>query len=913
MPEQTTQSTQPTPADGGNKPLLFTDVLAKEYEVLRGVKTPNPSGVKELQREMDKQEAPLSALCISGGGIRSATFALGILQGLAEKGLLGRFDYLSTVSGGGFIGGWLTAWRLRAGGIDKVQPKLSATAEIPKHEHDPVQHLREYNNYLSPKLGFFSSDTWTLVATVARNILLNWLVIVPLLAFALMLPRIILSLATLGEPQWYQTQIQNMKHGLGLVLAITAGVLLAAGIYNALKYLPGVGNKDHSQADFLRFCLGPIVCSCLAFITLEAWVTGGDATKPGLFYTSTLTFPELLEWITGACLIAWVAYFIRFRRKVLDKPRLIPALTATLTITGAGTACGVFFLAHKVLLYLPWPLYVTIVPPLLLLCLALTVTLFVGMTSIILKDEDREWLSRAGAWLLLFVVIWAGSSALVLLAPAWVVHHRLLWQEAFGAAGGLGGIITALGGFVSGKHKEEDSKKDGDAGKSATGNLLMVALQIAAFIFVVVFLTALSLLTNWLLTTIGQVHQDWLEHRKVLENTGVGTALIFAAAFLVFGWIMARFININKFSLHAMYRERLIRAYLGASNPTPDINKFTGFSDNDNLDMSRLATAGKPFHVVNTTLNLVAGKRLAWQQRKAEPFTVSALHCGNSSLGYRSSTQYGGKGGISLGTAVTLSGAAASPNMGYYSSPLVGFIMTLFNARLGAWLGNPGNTGKDTWRHEGPNSAVNSLVREAFGLTNDTSPYVYLSDGGHFENLALYEMVKRGCRLIVVIDGAADGEFAYKDFGNALRKIRIDMKVPIEFSSEHTPEENGLMRPMLEKKKRCSLATIRYKDLDPQRKNGYLLYIKPMMLGTEPPDICSYHALNPAFPHQSTANQWFDEPQTESYRMLAYHTIKEMSDGWNPEQNAGLEGFINHIENHYLKEVRRAAAAGAGR
>ena len=82
----------------------------------------------------------------------------------------------------------------------------------------------------------------------------------------------------------------------------------------------------------------------------------------------------------------------------------------------------------------------------------------------------------------------------------------------------------------------------------------------------------------------------------------------------------------------------------------------------------------------------------------------------------------------------------------------------------------------------------------------------------------------------------------------------------------------------------------------------------------EPPDVCSYHALNPAFPHQSTGDQWFDESQTESYRMLAYHTLKEMCDGWNPEQNAGFEGFINHVENNYLKDIRRAAAAaGAGK
>jgi hypothetical protein len=199
---------------------------------------------------------------------------------------------------------------------------------------------------------------------------------------------------------------------------------------------------------------------------------------------------------------------------------------------------------------------------------------------------------------------------------------------------------------------------------------------------------------------------------------------------------MARYININTFSLHDMYRDRLIRAYLGASNPKREASAFTGFASTDNIPMWRLDPSIKPLHVVNLTLNLVAGNRMAWQQRKAEAFTVTRFHCGARGLGYRPSDGYGGPNGISLGTALTISGAAASPNMGYYSSPLVGFIMTLFNARLGAWLGNPGTPGKSTWQHEGPRSAVASLVKEAFGLTSDRSKYIYLSDGGHFENLA---------------------------------------------------------------------------------------------------------------------------------------------------------------------------------
>src|SRR5580658_3431256 len=110
---------------------------------------------------IDVHDQPRSALCISGGGIRSATFALGAFQALADHGLLDQFDYLSTVSGGGYIGSWLTAWIKRAGGLAAVIPHLRRNGKPPEGI-DPLEHLREYNNYLSPKLGFFSADTWTL-------------------------------------------------------------------------------------------------------------------------------------------------------------------------------------------------------------------------------------------------------------------------------------------------------------------------------------------------------------------------------------------------------------------------------------------------------------------------------------------------------------------------------------------------------------------------------------------------------------------------------------------------------------------------------------------------------------------------------------------------------------------------------
>jgi hypothetical protein len=271
------------------------------------------------------------------------------------------------------------------------------------------------------------------------------------------------------------------------------------------------------------------------------------------------------------------------------------------------------------------------------------------------------------------------------------------------------------------------------------------------------------------------------------------------------GWGLGRLIDTNQFSLHAMYRSRLVRTFLGASRPDMDRapDPFTGFDDRDDLPIAALwpppMSGGPPrdrddtmppLQVVNMTLNLVAGRSLAWQQRKAESMSVSSLHAGGPFLGFRrtratpvvpdGAVAYGGRDGISLGTAISISGAAASPEAGYNSSPSVSFLMALFNARLGWWLGNPGAPGDHTFGRSGPRGGVTPLLSEMFGETTDRSGFVYLSDGGHFENLGLYAMVLRRCRLIVVSDAGCDPHGTFEDLGNAIRKIRIDLGVPID-------------------------------------------------------------------------------------------------------------------------------------
>ena len=250
---------------------------------------------------------------------------------------------------------------------------------------------------------------------------------------------------------------------------------------------------------------------------------------------------------------------------------------------------------------------------------------------------------------------------------------------------------------------------------------------------------------------------------------------------LAVGAGLGRIISINQFSLHGMYRSRLVRTFLGVSRPRTERrpSAFTGFDAGDDMPFEQVREVGRPLHVVNTTLNLVADAKLSVAERKAMSFTMSPLHVGSARLGYRPAAGYADA--ITLGEALTTSGAAVNSNMGPEVSRAMTFLLTVFNARLGVWLGNPGHAGDATWRRAAPAFGVAPLVNELMAQTTDHNPYVLLSDGGHFDNLGLYEMIRRRCRYIVLSDAGCDGTYAFADLANAVRKIRIDFGIDIVF------------------------------------------------------------------------------------------------------------------------------------
>jgi hypothetical protein len=206
-------------------------------------------------------------------------------------------------------------------------------------------------------------------------------------------------------------------------------------------------------------------------------------------------------------------------------------------------------------------------------------------------------------------------------------------------------------------------------------------------------------------------------------------------------------------------------------------------------------------------------------------------------------------------------------------------ILALFNVRLGWWLGNPRRSHRTLfgrlpiYNRDGPALAAAPLIAECFGLTNKRARFVYLSDGGHFENLGLYEMVRRRCRHIIVSDAGCDPENAFADLGNAIRKIRVDLGVDIEMKAmRHLPRDDEYVPGAKRKGFYCGIGTIAY----PNGEDGTLIYIKPGLYGGEPQDVINYACENPAFPHEPTSDQWFSESQFESYRRLGEHVASRV-------------------------------------
>lgn len=332
--------------------------------------------------------------------------------------------------------------------------------------------------------------------------------------------------------------------------------------------------------------------------------------------------------------------------------------------------------------------------------------------------------------------------------------------------------------------------------------------------------------------------------------------------------LLALFTDINRVSMHYFYRDRLSEAFIVRH----DRGRGDQLVSADDLMLSALAYPDRrvPYHLVNTCVNLLGSDDPALRGRKADFFLLSPLYCGSRATGYRRTAEYENDR-MSLATAMAVSGAAASPQHGYGSSTAMAFLMTLLNVRLGIWAENPRNRpsllgGWLTPRRLWPLY----LCRELFNDTDEQRWLVNLSDGGHIENLAVYELLRRRCKVIIASDAEADPKRTFGGLGGVIRKARIDMGIEIKVSVNDLVPDPGSGLSKLHAVK----GEIRYPKGDGTFDVGTLVYIKSSLTGDDPRDLHEYRSSHDTFPHESTADQFFDEAQFESYRELGYRSGK---------------------------------------
>jgi hypothetical protein len=859
--------------DASAKQLLMEELeILKERRAAQGLDAPS----------LDN----LTGLALSGGGIRSATFCLGVLQALAKYDLLKRFDYLSTVSGGGYIGGSLTWWwsdqwrpdgqpaestvahvTERPEGLAEDQADFTARAKpVPPGDVPPrfgvgpkdfpygtesptiwrgqaggtpgarlLTNLRKHGNYLTPGNGI---TVLSGVSVMIRAIVLNLFVWLPVLS-AVMLGLLWALDLTFGTSASNASAVRHT--GAELVAAEAAGGVPA-----------GAEGTDAQAALWLFFV--DAVTTAVAFAIMAAvyfllWKLA--ASRPRLEKIAAwLTRPWgiwllgigfllvlLLKWLPPAPTQYWTSV------RLLLAGAIILATTFALLCIVYSLATWVRLLRHASYrmrrLFEVWA--------------AVYLTLIAGLAIMGALPDVQAWLSvqglSSGA-----EVVSAGTSA----GPP----NPLGVEASKGIVALLAGLLGAGVAFI---------RSGAEVGKTLRGMGFHVPGGVVASIAAALLLYGLVLITHSVATQVS------------ITGQGAVFFVVVAAAVLV-----GLLVNGNHISLGRFYRDRLMEAFMpdyetalaNAIGPAP--------AAADAMQPHRASVAA-PYHIINTNVVLINAKSRRRRIRGGDSFALTRDYCGSSATGWRATKQFMNDG-MTLPTAVAISGAAANPNtgvggVGLTRSRVVSVLMAFLNLRLGYWVPHPVG-GR---QHALPNHFRPGFLALLRGYHEDY-PFQELSDGGHFENLGIYELIRRRVRLILVCDGGQDPGFQFEDLQTALRRIGEDFGTKVRFLPSH-PIEDIIPQPGartyprgLELARRgFAVANLYYPpdfDADGQIRAdaapARLIYLKTTIVDGLPLELLGYKGKNPDFPDQSTGDQFFDEDQFEAYRELGYRIADSM-------------------------------------
>ncbi len=744
-------------------------------------------------------ERPIG-LALSGGGIRSASFALGVVQVLMQRGLLERFHYLSTVSGGGYLGGALTWWRHKSKSLDDFRKRIG---QLGPHE-DWSRFLAMHGNYLAPP----RIRPLALVGVLLRNIVLSLGVYLPMLV-ALLFVAIcfgFLQSAVPLEPgidplATWGWGIQVRFDVIGLIASFVGFAVVSVACGSYATFVASVGRTWG-----LIFGLGAVlVLTALCLASLKA-ASGADAS---------LALPLQGAWSGfGAWALASLWLF--------DQQRRLPR---------TDDAIATFHYRYRVG-------YQQIIGTLLELMFAMWLLASLPLLA--------ELLQRLQAWLHL-------------------QDRKELLTAIVSALGAVGSALGLKGGGV---------KRTSEIGGSAR-------FVIAAMVFLYALLFGCYLGASHLIAFasaalgIKPAATCWLPFLALLVVAGIGF-----------------FTNLNLFGMSRMYRDRLMEAF--APDPaTVDGGNWQRASEANvqNLESVWPATwtpvGGSASPRLYPLINTIAALPDAWadgvKSRGGVNFLLSPNYCGSPVTGYEKTATFA-DGRLSLPTAVAISGAAVEPHSGGEGLPtrdrLVAALMFLFQIRLGVWLRNPNpkaNTAQSVLRRltgQRPNLLYPGIAQGLLGRQLDeTAGFVELADGGHFENLGVYELIARRARLIVACVGSCDPGYTMEDLSVLVERVYVDFGARIVFDVS-TPLAN-IVPGTTGARRGYAIARIHYtRDSgEPDPECGLLLYLQatrlaPAISTQMPFNVDAYAAANRNFPNESTADQFFGETQLEAYRAL---------------------------------------------
>ncbi|WP_425404104.1 hypothetical protein [Hwanghaeella sp.] len=650
------------------------------------------------------------------------------------------------------------------------------------------------------------------------------------------------------------------------------------------------------------FCLG--VCQTLADkrilpnVDVLSTVSGGGYT--GSFLTRRIINPEFdaLKNRNGPDTPA--IHWLRQRARYLD----------------GGSAIGYWRMVAGILsgMLLNWTAPATVI--------ALTALTLHFLSSVWPTLSDYLWYLAAGSALAGFIFYavslrYLGSTqnraaaglwllAALLAGSALLVQAYRVWADPSSFGDWLSTTLTAAAG-LSASLPVLARTFPGFGGKLVRKLAMRAAVVLAAiavpaiaiaFLFILYKLGAYGTDTvvvsnggpHWV-TRLAQIAED---HLPLPSGCPPGYVLLFCI-FVVFMLLAVFTVDINRTGPHRLYRDRLARTFIHfrpEDETAPPVIKLSGINDTDMA----------PYHLINATVNLPSSRTVSLRERKSDFFIFSKYFCGSTATGYwRTKDWESANDSLDLPTAVATSGAAVAPHMALVAGGAASSLLAFLNLRLGIWTQRPRKEKKKFPLLNRPGFGL--MFREMFGWKMDEEQrWFFLSDGGHIENSGVYELLRRRCKFIVAVDGSADPSGSFEALMTVVRHAQIDMGIEIAPSlDEMRPNaETGMVQT------HATLCIVNYppeardtkgkdegerkdKDSKPVGDKGLLLYLKSSVSGNESELIKVYRAANPDFPHQTTADQFFDEEQFEAYRQLGVHVAEGMfaspllNDGKNDE------------------------------